>query len=134
MASKSEETFACLMRDACWSVWHRGLPDFICERNNRVIAVEVKSFPGQKLSQEQVTVLHILADRGLECYRWDPQTHFQTIYGMAPPKGHEPFTNKARHEPQIEAVIRRKLKEAESNLPELQKGDIERFCLTRPRK
>ena len=61
-----------LMVKGGWHVTKRGWPDFLCTKDDRIVAIEVKSKHGHRLKEEQRTILNLLAKMGAECYKWTP--------------------------------------------------------------
>ena len=66
-------------KTAGWQVARRGWPDFICWKDNQAVCVEVKNSKDDKLSEAQATVMELLANLGVKCYRWDPDNGFARI-------------------------------------------------------
>lgn len=62
----------CLLRlqKAGWQVFRRGWPDFIAEKDGRVVVIEVKDRSG--FSDEQVFVLDWLSGLSESVYVWRP--------------------------------------------------------------
>ncbi len=61
-----------IMVKAGWHITKRGWPDFLCRKEGRLVAVEVKSKRTHKLKEEQKAVMLLLKSQGIECYRWTP--------------------------------------------------------------
>lgn len=53
----------------------RGWPDFICinPRDGGIMLVEVKDTAIHPLKKEQMSVMRMLSEYGLPCYRWDSE-------------------------------------------------------------
>jgi hypothetical protein len=62
-----------------WEVFKRGWPDFICVRNGKVLLVEVKPTPVEGLRHDQVFILQLLADAGLNVAVWNPKTGYRRV-------------------------------------------------------
>ena len=70
--NKTEGMLYDIMSQAGWHITKRGWPDFICRKEDRIVAIEVKSKRSHKLKSEQLEMLLLLAKLGVECYRWTP--------------------------------------------------------------
>jgi hypothetical protein len=71
--SNAEADFALWATGEGWSVTKRGWPDFLCRRDDAVIAVEVKD-GNDGLSAEQHTALTDLNRAGIPTYLWTRHT------------------------------------------------------------
>ena len=80
----AEGMFYRFMKERGWEMVRRGWPDLLCVKGQRVALVEVKRKRGHRLKASQLYVLSLLASRGVECYRWDPQGGFQRITPIVP--------------------------------------------------
>lgn len=79
-----ERDFRELAAAAGYTVSKRGWPDFILERDGRIIFVEVKKNPRAGLKRDQARIAKILVAAGLEVYLWNPETGFQKILAEIP--------------------------------------------------
>lgn len=58
-----------------WDITKRGYPDFICQgKNGDLMLVEVKKTASTDLKSSQKKVFRILAEHGIPCYKWSPDT------------------------------------------------------------
>lgn len=62
-----------------WDVTKRGWPDFFIWRNGELACVEVKPEDGRSLKTAQARTLAALADHGIPCYLWNPESGFTKI-------------------------------------------------------
>lgn len=67
-----------LLQDG-WEVTRRGWPDFVAFKDLRMIVVEVKPKRSRRLKRTQHRLMVQLAKRGIECYRWDPESGYIRI-------------------------------------------------------
>ncbi|KKL11231.1 hypothetical protein LCGC14_2547880 [marine sediment metagenome] len=70
--NSSEAELYDLMVKGGWRVSKRGWPDFLCVKDDRIVAIEVKSKRGHRLKGEQRHMMTLLAKLGAECYKWTP--------------------------------------------------------------
>lgn len=75
----TERKFRELAAAAGYSVTKRGWPDFILEKEGRIIFVEVKKNPRTGLKRDQARIAKILVAAGLEVFLWNPETGFQKV-------------------------------------------------------
>lgn len=75
----SEEAFRQEATSKGWVACKKGWPDFICEKEGKIIVVEIKTHRRRVLKREQLRVLQLLAQYGVPCYRWSPADGFQQI-------------------------------------------------------
>ena len=78
-ANKAEAKLFDLMIEANWQLTKRGWPDFICRKDSRVVAIEVKTKRSHRLKEEQKETLLFLASLGVECYRWTSAFGFERV-------------------------------------------------------
>lgn len=62
-----------------WRVSKRGWPDFILRKGSRVVFVEVKTYAGTALKDDQQQIAELLVTAGFEVFRWDPEQGFKAI-------------------------------------------------------
>jgi hypothetical protein len=79
LANEAEEAFRSEAVAAGWTVCKRGWPDFICERDGKIVIVEIKPHRRRILKREQRRVMNLLASYGVPCYRWSPDGGFERI-------------------------------------------------------
>lgn len=76
--NEAEAKFFDYATENGFDVCKRGWPDFIIEKNERIMCVEVKR-EGQRLKEDQERVMRRLAAYGVPCYRWSPEEGFKRI-------------------------------------------------------
>lgn len=79
LRNNAEESFRRLAVEKGWLPCKRGWPDFICEKDGKIILVEIKDHRRRVLKREQLRVLQLLSAYGVPCYRWSPETGFVPI-------------------------------------------------------
>jgi hypothetical protein len=79
LCNNAEEAFRRQAVDSGWTVSKRGWPDFICERDGKIVIVEIKAHRRRILKREQRYVMNLLASYGVPCYRWSPDGGFERI-------------------------------------------------------
>jgi hypothetical protein len=66
LCNNAEEAFRRQAVDSGWTVSKRGWPDFICERDGKIVIVEIKAHRRRILKR-------------VPCYRWSPDGGFERI-------------------------------------------------------
>ena len=74
-----ERMFAEDMVDNGWEVTKRGWPDFACFKDGKLMLVEVKKDKNTHLKKSQYRLMSALAQRGILCYYWEPNTGLRQI-------------------------------------------------------
>ena len=74
MTTKTEQIFIDKMVAKGWEVYHNGFPDFLCQKGNITYLVEVKATASEQLKPDQITMMGLLQNLGVECYRWSPDS------------------------------------------------------------
>lgn len=69
--NKAEREFIQIMNKKGVYTTKRGWPDFICVSLNHVFFVEVKHNNSHPLKKEQLSIMKLLTNHGLPCFRWD---------------------------------------------------------------
>ena len=80
--NKAERALFEEMQKGGWELTRRGFPDFACFRGNELIFVEVKPSRSYRLKNTQRRVMLALAERGIKCFRWSPDT--KTLERISP--------------------------------------------------
>jgi len=62
-----------------WEIARRGWPDYLCWKDGKVIAVEVKPRRHHALRRDQRKIMFYLQEAGVPCYRWSPDTGLQSV-------------------------------------------------------
>ena len=62
-----------------WEVTKRGWPDFACFKGNNLALVEVKRNSRCHLKMGQQRLMTALANLGVKCFLWSPDSGFQRI-------------------------------------------------------
>ena len=70
--NKAEQSFAEDAQKRGWEVTKRGWPDFLCFKDGRFVAVEVKKTRNSVLRMSQIRVMEALCMAGIRCYRFTP--------------------------------------------------------------
>ena len=71
------QLYDILDADGC-QLLHKGYPDFLCVKDNKIMCVEVKP-SNQRLKRHQREVAKILTSCGIPYYKWTPQDGFTKI-------------------------------------------------------
>jgi len=67
-----EGAFFEFIRKEGWTCTKRGMPDFACYKDGKLILVEVKPKNKSKLKTEQRILLSHLVELGIDCFIWSP--------------------------------------------------------------
>jgi hypothetical protein len=74
-----ERLFARMAESRGWDITKRGWPDFLCWRDGKLVAVEVKPRGSHPLKASQLRVMRYLVAHGIDCYKWSPDGGFEKI-------------------------------------------------------
>ena len=79
--NEAERKFYDLVIKKGWKPVRRGWPDFICfnPKDNSVVFVEVKPRKISYPKASQMVIMTLLANAGLRCFLWNPDTGFKKI-------------------------------------------------------
>jgi len=77
--NSAEKAFFDFIANDGWVATKRGWPDFACFRNDDLILVEVKPTANQHLKLDQYRLMESLSTRGIDCFRWNPETGFEQV-------------------------------------------------------
>lgn len=86
MPTKSEQQLADKMMAEGWEVYRKGYPDFLCRKDDTIIAIEVKPNTNINLEPHQITMMGLLKSLGVECYRWSPGSEISQNLNSTKPK------------------------------------------------
>lgn len=75
--NEAEETLKKKLEKKGYTVYRNGWPDFIVQREDEIIAIEVKSHQTEKLEENQLSIMELLSSLGIKCQRWSPDKGFQ---------------------------------------------------------
>lgn len=75
-SNPAENAFAQTARANGWEVFKTGYPDFICYKGSELMLVEVKPKKGGRLKLSQARLMNKLAEKGIKCYKWSPDSDF----------------------------------------------------------
>lgn len=76
--NKTEAAFYETAKAKQWEVYRGGWPDFLCHRNKKLVAVEVKP-DGQLPTVKQLAVMTMLTMAGITCYVWTPSQAYLVL-------------------------------------------------------
>jgi len=62
-----------------WTTYRNGNPDIFAERDNELIAIEVKGSPEEGLSKDQEAMFALLGRHNIKCYRWSPDINLKNL-------------------------------------------------------
>lgn len=78
--NQAEAEFYDFIKARGWEFTRRGAPDFFCFKDGQILLVEIKPKKDGYLRPEQLQVMHYLAQYGVPCYFWSPDTkEFQQV-------------------------------------------------------
>ena len=79
--NKAEGEFWDFAKNNGYEVSKRGWPDFfvVDTKTGKIACVEVKPRKGNFLKESQSVVMNALAEYGVPCYLWNPETGFRRI-------------------------------------------------------
>lgn len=83
MAKSAEVQCREILELAGWRVRYAGFLDFVCDRGDDLIFVEVKSHKRVNERRDQHELMLKLAGHGVPCYVYRPDTGFLTVPGNA---------------------------------------------------
>jgi hypothetical protein len=67
-----------------WYVTKRGFPDFACFKGDNLALVEVKPTSTRRLRRDQYRLMVRLAEFGVKCFRWSPDSGYHPISATFP--------------------------------------------------
>ena len=74
----TESLFRKLAEQRSWELKHRGLPDFFCWKDGKIMFVEVKRKEDSP-SKHQSLVMYFLEKHGIPCFIWRPGNNFPGV-------------------------------------------------------
>lgn len=80
--NEAEGLFYEQMQANGWSLTKRGWPDFLCVRDGKLCAVEVKPRSDVPLKKNQLAIMGLLSAHGIACYKWTPDGGFEEVKGV----------------------------------------------------
>lgn len=72
----AEDRLKKIVKKKGYNVYRNGWPDFIIQKNGKVVAIEVKALQTEKLEEEQLAIMGLLSSLGIKCLRWSPDKGF----------------------------------------------------------
>jgi len=73
MTTATEQVFIDKMQAEGWELFHYGMPDFVCRKDEDIIFVEVKTSVTERLLPTQIKTLEIF-QKIKPCFVWSPKT------------------------------------------------------------
>ena len=67
-----------------WEVTKRGWPDFACFKGDSLALIEVKPDKWHRLKKRQQRLMTALANLGVKCFLWSPDSGFQPVPAIRP--------------------------------------------------
>jgi len=82
-AHKAERECRRLLEDGGWHVHYAGFLDYVCEKENDIIFVEVKAHQGVSERADQHALMVKIAEHGISCFIYRPDVGFLSVPGNA---------------------------------------------------